>query len=691
MPNALTNNGGIAKLKNVQFTASDNTLTNGTDGTMSLTSVAITDSANPLTNFGTMTLNGVTTNYTTEAKGVVTNNGLMNFEGTNTIANDITGSGTLDIDNNLSESSTTTLFGNIDQEQILVEERATLNLTGANQTVSATTLTNFGNLKLTGSTIINGIVLNDNAIEISGSATVENLTAHNELSTTQLNGNATLTVTGSAMQGEILLADGATLVNEGALASKLAKLNGEFGTLKNNGIWYPLFEDGKSSNDVNVALSANGIINLSDADWDREARPFRTLEINGSNFTADGGAFIINTDLAVDDGDKIKLNHETVTGTANVAVAYDPTAVLGKNVKGSHTFITLENNQKITVTGVPYRYVKGGAAVTILPTVVNKDGGTDASDEWKIIALTTIFGASETTKAIADSATLLGMAWLQNTNNMQKRLGDLRGGEASNTGWARFERSNDTLNNGRSLGISANLFQVGYDFLVASDKTATSYFGLSLEHLDGSGSFKIGSSDIKSTTISAYYTKIFESGHYFDIIARYGKLDSDTKMYDADMVRAEFTELDYSMNAFTLSGEYGYRAKLGKSGFYIEPQAEIIYGYLSGAKKTSSQNIEADIDSTRHFITRAGIAFGQKVKNFNHYLRASYYHDFAGSTAVTYGDGTYKQDGAKNWWEVSLGGGWQMGDASYFYAELTKHFKDISNSVNFNLGFRFTL
>ena len=300
-------------------------------------------------------------------------------------------------------------------------------------------------------------------------------------------------------------------------------------------------------------------------------------------------------------------------------------------------------------------------------------------------------GTSETTKAIADSATILGMAWLQNTNNLQKRMGDLRSGTASNTGWARFERSNDTLNNGRNLGFSGNLLQVGYDFLVDSDKKAKSYFGLSLEHQDGSGSFKIGSSDIKSTTISAYYTKIFESGHYFDIIARYGKLDSDTKMCDTSATYAISTELDYAMNAFTLSGEYGYRAKLGKRGFYVEPQAEIIYGYLSGAKKVSSNNIPADIDSTRHFITRWGISFGQRTNKFNYYMRASYYHDFAGSTKVTYGVGNYKEDGATNWWEVALGIGWEIDDYSYFYAELLKYFKDISNSVNFNLGFRFTL
>ena len=98
----------------------------------------------------------------------------------------------------------------------------------------------------------------------------------------------------------------------------------------------------------------------------------------------------------------------------------------------------------------------------------------------------------------------------------------------------------------------------------------------------------------------------------------------------------------------------------------------------------------ADIDSTRHVVSRVGVALGKRVKNFNYYLRGSHYHDFDGSTNITYGNASYKQDSAKNWWEVSLGGGLNVSKTSYVYAELIKHFKDVKNSLNFNVGFRFT-
>ena len=428
---------------------------------------------------------------------------------------------------------------------------------------------------------------------------------------------------------------------------------------------------------------------------------YRTLNINTTNFYANGGTFVIKTDLANGQGDIINIVG-TVTGgdgtttapaTAYVQVAYDKTAITGQTVTGEHTFLTLDEGQEITITAKPYIYDNGGNTVTYTPTVENKDGSQDPSDTWKITSVAAKLEekTSKTTKAISDTAQAIGLAWLDSINNLQKRLGDLRSGEESNTGWVRFQRSMDDLNMSRKLNVSGNLYQIGYDFALKNDKQSCGYFGLSLERFDGNESHAIGGGDIKSTTFSTYYTKIYDRGHYFDFILRYGRYESESTSCDTSLTTSELTKLDYAMNGITLSGEYGYRAHIGKSGLYLEPQAEFIYGYLGGAKKTSSTGTLADIDSTTHFVSRLGLAFGQRVKNLNYYLRGSYYHDFAGSTNITYGDASYKQDGAQNWWEVSLGGGWNVSNTSYFYAELTKHFKDVSNSLNFNLGFRFTL
>ncbi|MDO4219541.1 MAG: autotransporter outer membrane beta-barrel domain-containing protein [Synergistaceae bacterium] len=485
------------------------------------------------------------------------------------------------------------------------------------------------------------------------------------------------------------------------------------GSFTNYGAWLPFDTATQTStNTVDVTFGREneelpgtffGYIDMNDIDWDgHSARSFRQLTINGdtarnNTFTANGGTFVINTNLAKGEGDLITLNHANVSGTAYVKVAYDPfyaTAVNGQRITGDHTFLKVTNGS-IKILPQKTAYDKGnGYTVIITPTVKGDSDGT----EWKITALTAgeyipdpVVVEGEMVKAVSDTSNAINMAWMNNVNNLQKRLGDLRGGAASNTGWARFQRNNDDLKTGRQLNVSGNLYQLGYDVALKGDSASRGYFGLSVEHFDGTHSYKIGSGDLKSTSLAAYYTKIYDSGHYFDLIFRYGRYNSDTTNLDTTVENPILTKLDYAVNGVTLSGEYGYRWNFGKDGFYLEPQAELIYGHLGGAKKLSSASILADVDSTNHFITRCGVALGQRVKNFNYYLRGSYYHDFAGATNVRYGDASYKQDSAQNWWEVSLGGGWNMSNTSYFYAELTKHFKDVSNSVNFNLGFRFTL
>ena len=463
--------------------------------------------------------------------------------------------------------------------------------------------------------------------------------------------------------------------------------------------------DGASFNYANDTASATntattfnlaGALNLNDASWDGMTAPTRssrTLALSGTTFTGNGGSFVINTNLADTGGatgDVINLNYTNVSGDVKIKVAYDPffkDITESTKLTGNHTFLTFgtTTNGSLNVASAPtYHSNGGGSVLTITPLIAKNDDGS-----WQITSLSATSGASETTKAVVDSATAVSTAWVQSVSSLQKRLGDLRSGVKSDTGWVHFQHDNDDINTGSGGNISGNLYQIGYDFLASSNESSRTFLGLSLDYFDGTQSYKIGGGDIKSTTFSAYFTKVFNSGHYYDFVVRFGKFDSDVKSYDSQL--EQYSSLDYTSKGFTLSGEYGYRMNLGRKGFYFEPQAELIYGHLGGDSVRDSNNNAVEIDSTNHFIGRAGFALGQRVKNFNYYLRTSYYHDFASSNSATYVDTKYEEDGAKNWFEVSLGGGWQLGKASYFYAEFIKHFKDISNSLNFNLGFRFTL
>ena len=648
--------------------------------------------------YGTLTLSG-----NAKLEGAITDNGEVTVaEDSQVSLASVTGSGKL-------TNSGTLTAGSISVANVTINNGSILTV-GANN-LSTETLTNNGTLCLTGGGAVTGAITGNGMTSISGDVSFEKIKQNMLV----FSNNAKLTLTDAVEvnkftgTGSVNIAEGTTvtknvtvtsmggtdssitLTNDGTLNANLTAENSATLNFTNKGTWTPVFDTANetSTTNANVTLGDGSYVNVADPNW-KAGDTFRTLSFTGSAFSSQGGIFVINTDIANTDeskrGDVIDLTGTAVAnGTAKVQVAYDKNFATGAAITGSHAFLKLPSSsteETLAITALATKYKN----YTYTPELAYDDD----ADAWMITALTMKSeGPSVAAKAASSSATSIGMAWIASINNLQKRLGDLRGGEASNMAWARFQHSNDDLNLATKQNIAGNLYQVGYDYLVASDKFSKTFLGVSLDIFDGTQSYENGGGDIKSATLSTYFTKIYENGHYFDFIARYGKFDSDTTSYDPD--EGKSTKLDLGMKGFTFSGEYGYRLKVGRTGLYLEPQVEVIYGYMSGDKTTSSDGTVADVDSSNHLITRAGIALGQKVKDFNYYLRASYYHNFLGTSSVIYGDEYCKEDGAKNWWEVSLGGGWNLGRASYFYFELVKHFKDLSNSVNFNLGFRFTL
>ena len=105
-------------------------------------------------------------------------------------------------------------------------------------------------------------------------------------------------------------------------------------------------------------------------------------------------------------------------------------------------------------------------------------------------------------------------------------MGDLRGGEASNIPWVRFSRNNNTMG---AVGFNGNQYQVGYDREIARDKKSRQLLGISLDINEGSTKLTNGHGDMDGISVGVYYTKIYESGHYFDFIFRQGRLSDDVK------------------------------------------------------------------------------------------------------------------------------------------------------------------
>ena len=421
----------------------------------------------------------------------------------------------------------------------------------------------------------------------------------------------------------------------------------------------------------NVIL--NGSIDMTDANGKGSFNKVTINEFNGN------GNFIINTDLANNAGDTIAIGTAN-NATANLQIAYDPyfdTTTKNATLPGSYKVLTVGSGQMSAVNALTTDW----GAIRFTPTIINN--GDNTYNIGSLVAEQK-FDPSENTMTAADARATLDALWRENNNNLSKRMGDLRLDQAGDDGiWARFQRSNNKLKGGRDANLHSNLFQAGVDKQF-SRKNGKSYVGIAVDHSDGTGSYDNGSGDVKSTNVALYTTWIGNSGHYYDIILKQGHYSNE---YDVTDLSGTRSHGDFGMNATTLSGEYGYRKHL-KNGAYIEPQAELIYGHLSGDDYTTDLGWPVHVDGYNHFIARLGIAAGRETKQGNYYAKASYYHDFSGGGSIRFDTYSYERDAVKNWAELTLGGDLKLGKNWRAYGEVNKYFGDVRNSLNYDIGVR---
>ena len=390
----------------------------------------------------------------------------------------------------------------------------------------------------------------------------------------------------------------------------------------------------------------------------------------------------------------IHINVDTITGKSDVVTIKDTT-------EGTQPSLGINYDARIDKTKGDFNW-QGDIVVANTPLDVKLKTDTteygpvsltpvisqDSSGNWHLTGYK--LGASTTTRMTAATHKIIDQAWFDTVNSLSKRLGDLRLGqaEADNGIWARYQRSTTRAGRGSTSELNANLFQVGYDrdFKVKNGKT---YVGIAVDHLTGGSVYEMGSGDARATSVALYNTWLGNKGHYYDIVLRQGHFINSYNITDLEKVKSEG---DYSLNATTLSGEYGYRKNL-KHGMYVEPQAEIIWGHMGGTDYTTKyrwSNWNVHMDATNHFLTRLGVAWGKSEPTGSYYAKASYYHDWGNANSLSYGSYQYSDTALRDWAELTLGGEVKAMKNLSLYGEVTKYLGDLTNNINFNVGARIT-
>ena len=413
----------------------------------------------------------------------------------------------------------------------------------------------------------------------------------------------------------------------------------------------------------------------------------------------DNTIFRLYVDAVKGEGDKAIINSlSDNTNNAQLQMYYTQESLeksslypLGKKIlvasvrkNGNHTFGFDTSKPSMVEQG--YKIIK-----TEFEKKEAQDGGV-MIDKYYIKRYGAELNPDEANKSFA----MLGvnyLVYLANTNNINKRLGEKRGEELSDSFWIRTYGGQMVQNQGLKTTNNYVSTQAGYDYGFLGDGSMH-FLGLAF----GYGFNMISSSAWKmhSQLLSGalYYSYVRDSGVYSDTIVKYDAIDTKPQAYDLkDNIKS---------GALSLTQEVGYRLYFGAGkNMFMEFQTEGIMGYLLGFKVLQMSNVdtlEASVGDFLAFKGRVGSVFAYRLKTANTQtdfrFGASYVGDFdtAKYELDSVGTKASLQNGYNQMVVATLGVNSYLTKNLRLYFETEAAFlgKRINQTFGVNLGLRYS-
>lgn len=297
----------------------------------------------------------------------------------------------------------------------------------------------------------------------------------------------------------------------------------------------------------------------------------------------------------------------------------------------------------------------GTATVTAIAdegAVVGQTVGVTEIDENGEAKLVRISEAKNTvTAGLQKIAAMNYLTFRAQTNDVSKRMGDLRSMPQSDGAWGRIIAGQSEY---KSIHNTYQTLQIGAD-----KRIGNAYLGVTASYTDGDGSLKNGSTDDKNYGLGLYGGWMGEDGQYVDVIVKRQKFESDFDLYNLSGNKASGS---YDTWGTSASVEYGWRLGIANTGYYVEPQAEFMFGHLNGVGYKTSNGVHVKQDGIDSAVGRAGLAAGwvSPDKTGSAYIKASVLHDWEGDADTrTSKDGVsrkYTEEMGGTWGEFALGG-----------------------------------
>lgn len=356
--------------------------------------------------------------------------------------------------------------------------------------------------------------------------------------------------------------DSSTVASTHSLMADTTSADTEL-TLSNGARW----DMAGSSQVTDLILDNGGTVNMQyNPDYQR-------LDVH--DFSGKGGLFLMKTDLdSQTDGDKVYMNG-AASGSSGLVQVQDKSFLLGKEVTGTkHLLLITDNSQNATFSG---QSMDEGGLWDVTPTIQNgryvRDvmGDADAKDtEWYLTKLTKTVNVD--TQPILGAVDYSYGLYRNSIDTLRQRMGDLRFLKNKRDAAGIWARSYGGELDGPGYDSKYHAIQVGYDY-AANDKSLYGFLG---ERGIDSPHYDYGHSKEHSLAGAIYGTWFGDSGSYTDVVAKWGRDDSNLHTYGPYADSANFRTSSES-----LSVEYGRTTKLNGHGLFIEPQAQLVLGRLN--------------------------------------------------------------------------------------------------------------
>ena len=379
---------------------------------------------------------------------------------------------------------------------------------------------------------------------------------------------------------------------------------------------------------MNLSLSNSGTnynIDLASAPrttTKASGKDLRVLEVG--NLTSNNGQVLLGTMIDSNNQSNSKsdrIDASVINGTLYV------TAKDASLDKGS--FPTDGNNAIVLVTAEASNgEVKGAErkqGLSYVSTVLEHQTSNDSGATWNTVQdesavsqsdshrwVLSAFGAETNQELVDESGFIVSNPYrmlMIETNNLNKRMGDLRDDDYNQGAWIRVFNGMDSGEGAKNLYTN---IQLGYDYgtpaIGAKNYTGVA-FSTSIVDIDGNQYH----GKANTYSLGVYNAYIADSGLYVDTIAKY--LYTDQKLG----VNGGGSDDSFGSHALSLGVEVGYRAYMGETNFYFEPQAEVIGGMIFGVKDINmgvigGMNVTGELKTTTAINTRVGLVQGYSLK-----------------------------------------------------------------------------